>query len=210
VFFNPRRSWMSREALAAVLLVPATVGAALGVQACGAIAGAVALAFLFCQARILSAARGIPAWREPMLVPLILATGLTEGAGLLFALEPWLHAGSRSLLALFGALVLARLVAWLAYRRRVAPAAAAQALRTLDRAGAVLQYAGTLPPLVLVALVAAGAITGTATEAVAAVAGASAVFAGAFFKVVLVTQAGHTQAVALPHLPVRGRRVEMG
>jgi phenylacetyl-CoA:acceptor oxidoreductase subunit 2 len=201
---------MSREAIAATLLVPAGAGAAMGVPACGFLAAIVALAFLLCQARILAAARGIPTWREPLLTPLIVATGLAEGAGLLFLLEPWLHAGSRSLLALFGALVLARLVAWLAYRRRIAHGGAASALRALDRAGAVLQYPGTLLPLSAVALVAAGVVSGTSTAAVAAAAGIAALVAGACFKAVLVTHAGYTQAAVLPHLPVRGRRSEMG
>ena len=42
-----------------------------------------AMLFLYCQARILNAAKGIPAWRQKLVVPLMIVTGLTEGAGLL-------------------------------------------------------------------------------------------------------------------------------
>ena len=44
------------------------------------LAAALALAFIYCQARMLQAAKGIPAWREPLLVPLMVVTGLAEGA----------------------------------------------------------------------------------------------------------------------------------
>lgn len=216
VYFNLRRSWMSREALAALLLMPVSLAAAIsasgligsgsrgGTVVLSGIAGTLGLAFLYCQARILSAARGIPAWRERSLVPLIVATGLTEGAGLLFLLEPWLHAGSRDLLALLGVLALIRMVAWFVYRRRIAVAADPRVVRALRRPALVLLFAGTLLPLVLVALVTGGAITGSATAWVAAVAGACAVASGAFFKFVLLTRTGYTQGIVLPHLPVRG------
>jgi hypothetical protein len=43
-------------------------------------------AFLYCQARILRAAKGIPAWRTPWVVPLIVLSGLAEGGALLLLL----------------------------------------------------------------------------------------------------------------------------
>ena len=45
VYFNPRTSWMSREAFVAALLLPATLGAAAGLAGCDWLAGALALAF---------------------------------------------------------------------------------------------------------------------------------------------------------------------
>lgn len=47
-----------------------------------------ALFFLYCQARILSDAKGIPAWSAPALVPLLLASGLAEGFGLAALVAP--------------------------------------------------------------------------------------------------------------------------
>ncbi len=96
-----------------------------------------------CQARLLQAAKGIPAWREPLLVPLVVTTGLAEGGGLFFAAAPWHQAGTPWLLAGFGALVLARVLVWLAYRRNLAHTLASGATEALDRAGRVLQIAGT-------------------------------------------------------------------
>ena len=56
---------------------------------CVWLAAALALVFVYCQARILQAAKGIPAWREPLLVPLIVITGVTEGAGLFLLALPF-------------------------------------------------------------------------------------------------------------------------
>ena len=50
------------------------------------VAALLAAIFVYCQGRMLQAAKGIPAWREPLLVPLIVATGLAEGGGLLLLL----------------------------------------------------------------------------------------------------------------------------
>jgi phenylacetyl-CoA:acceptor oxidoreductase subunit 2 len=44
-------------------------------------------AFLYCQARILRAAKGIPAWRTPWVVPLIVISGLAEGGALLLLVQ---------------------------------------------------------------------------------------------------------------------------
>jgi phenylacetyl-CoA:acceptor oxidoreductase subunit 2 len=206
VFFNPRRSWMSREAFAGLLLFPLTLGAALGEAACRAPAALLALAFLYCQSRILQRARGIPAWREPLLVPFIVSTGLVEGAGLFFALQPWLAQGTRDLFVLFGGLVLLRLATWLFYRRRVARSTPPAALAAIDRAGAILQLVGTLAPLLLIALVVAGIVSGPGTSSAALVAGVAAAAAGAWTKYVLVTRAGFHQGFTLRHWPVRGAR----
>ena len=66
VLFNPFTSWMTRESFAALLLFPLGIGA-IFVPAALPFAAAAALAFLFCQARILRAAKGIAAWRAPQM-----------------------------------------------------------------------------------------------------------------------------------------------
>ena len=68
VYFNPRTSWMSREAIVAPLLFAAVAAAWLDVPFMPFIAALLATTFVFCQGRILQAAKGIPAWREPRLV----------------------------------------------------------------------------------------------------------------------------------------------
>ena len=204
VFRNPRTSWMAREAWTSVLLVPAVLAAAAAIPGAASFALALALLFVGCQARLLQAAKGIPAWRAPAIVPLLVFSGLTEGAGLFFAAAPWHGAATRPLLVAFGALLIIRSVTWLGYRRRVNSAIAPGAKAALDGAGRVLQLGGTALPLALT--VAAGLAASDVALALAGVAGLLAALSGAFVKLVLVTRAGFNQGFALPHLPVRGAR----
>lgn len=193
VFRNPCTSWMSREAIVATVLMFTVACVVLGVGALAPVAALCALAFVYCQARMIHASRGIAAWREPRIVPLIVLTALAEGAGLLVATG--LAAGWWR--AVLVALVVARFAAWIVYRRAIASAVAPRALSALDVAGHVLLVLGTLLPVVLVAWAPAGA-------------GLSATLAGSYFKFALVTRAGFNQGFALAHVPVRGvpRRME--
>jgi phenylacetyl-CoA:acceptor oxidoreductase subunit 2 len=202
VFINPRASWMSREAIVAVLLMTCGAAAALVEPALGWIAAALALAFVYCQANILRAARGIPAWREPAIVPLVAVTGLTEGAGVFVAVDALLRPPGAWTLAAFAALAIVRALVWIAYRKRLAGRLAPGAARALDRTGAFLQYAGTLAPLAIVAAIAAGAPAPLPLFA----AGMLAALAGSHFKYTLITRAGFNQGFAIAHLPVRGAR----
>jgi len=206
VVFNPRTSWMSREALTAMLLFPAALAAATIMPGLLPVTAALALFFIFCQGRMLRASRGIPAWREPLVVPLIAVTGLTEGAGLFFFSALLHQAGTPGLLTLFGALLLARVLLWLAYRKRLARQAAPRALAALDRAGRWLQIAGALLPLTLIAAIAIGATPAALAPLLAASAGFMAVLAGSFMKYTLITRGSFNQGFALVHLPVRGVR----
>jgi phenylacetyl-CoA:acceptor oxidoreductase subunit 2 len=206
VFINPRTSWMTREACVATLLMPVALAAAAGLPGFEWLAAGLALAFVYCQSRMLQAAKGIPAWREPLLVPLVVLTDLAEGAGLLLLAQPARAAGQPLLLALVGTLVLARILVWLAYRRRLATRAAARALAALDVAGRWLQLAGSLAPLVVLALVAGGLIGGALSLPLLVVAGLLAAAPGAWLKFTLITRAGFNQGFALAHLPVRGVR----
>jgi phenylacetyl-CoA:acceptor oxidoreductase subunit 2 len=206
VFFNPRTSWMSREAFAATLLFPVGLAAAAGLPGCAWVAAALALAFVYCQARMMQGAKGIPAWREPLLTPLIVITGLVEGTGLSFVIAPPDEEGTQRLLVLFGLLLLARVLIWLAYRHRLAAAAAPKAQAALNRAGRWLQVAGTLVPLVLTAAIMTSAALAEYTPLLAAIAGLMAATAGAYTKYTIVTRAAFNQGFALAHLPVRGAR----
>ncbi|MGE5667995.1 MAG: phenylacetyl-CoA:acceptor oxidoreductase [Betaproteobacteria bacterium] len=204
VFFHPRTSWMSREAYVAALLIPAGVLAAAGVPGLAWLSAALALTFVYCQARMLRASTGIPAWREPRIVPLIVATGLAEGAGLLLAASPWLRVDGVPLLEAFAVLLLLRGLLWWVYRRALGAATAPQALAALDRSGATLYLGGTLLPLALIGIAAAVASGGAAAAFAAAIAGVAAAAAGAQMKYTLVVKAGFTQGFALARLPVRG------
>jgi phenylacetyl-CoA:acceptor oxidoreductase subunit 2 len=205
VLFNPRTSWMSREAITAALLFGAGLAAAAGVTPLLWVAAALALVFVYCQARMLQAAKGIPAWREPLLVPLIVATGLAEGGGLVLLALPFTGVVTPLLLVAFSLAVLVRLALWQAYRGRLAGAVARGAAGALDRAGQVLEIAGTVVPLALVAVMLAGGMSGMQVPVLAAVAGLAALLAGAWLKFTLVTRAAFNQGFALTHLPVRGQ-----
>ena len=207
VFANPRTSWMTREAIAATLLMPVGFAAAYctwtGTLNIVWLAALLALAFIYCQSRMLQGARGIVAWREPMSVQLLLATSLAEGAGLFLLARPW-HGSSLAAL-LFTVLVLARAGLWLLYRQRLAGRLAPRAKTALARAGRVLLIGGTLLPLALV--VASYAVAGQALVVLAGLLGA---LAGSYMKLVLVTRAGYNQGFVLEQVPVRGARWTAG
>ncbi len=205
VFFHPQTSWMTREAIVAVPLFASGAAALwLGGGAFAWLAAALAAAFLYCQARILAASKGIPAWRDPRIVPLIAITGLAEGAGLaLLGLSALGNPPPLRWLALaVAALLAARAVAWRAYRRGLA--APRQALAALDAAGPVFDRLSNwvgAPLAVAATLVPSELLAGW----LALIAAAFAVGGGWGFKYVLVTRAAFNQGFAIPTLPVRGR-----
>ncbi len=203
VFRNPRTSWMSREAIAAAALMLAGLAAIGGVAGAAAIAAALALVFVYCQARLLQAAKGIPAWREPRVVWLLVATGLAEGAGFYWLTMGLHRAASTTLLVTFVVLLLARVVAWWGYRQHLA-GLNPRAARALERAGAGLVRIGTIAPLALLA--AAAFAPDPYATALQALAGLCALVAGSWFKFALVTRAAYNRGFVLPQLPVRGAR----
>jgi phenylacetyl-CoA:acceptor oxidoreductase subunit 2 len=188
VFFNPFTSWMTRESFAAVLVFALGAATVWRPQPLLGLAAAVAaLAFVFCQGRILHASKGIPAWRAPQVVLLIVSTGLAEGAGiaLLFATTPLL-------ITWFGLALILRAFAFARYEAAVKSPA-------LDTPGKVLLQIGTVGTLLL-------AIAGYWLPELAPLAGIVAMATGLWFKFALVTRASLNQGFNLPHLPVRGAR----
>lgn len=204
VLFNPRTSWMTREAFVASMLMPVALGAATGWAWLQWPAAALALAFVYCQSRILQAAKGIPAWREAWIVPMIVFTGLAEGAGLWLAAQSTQALDQPLLLVLAAIPLLARALAWPVYRQHLARAAAPAALQALDGAGRWLQRAGSIAPLVLLALAASGAVSAALGAPLLVLAGLLAAGSGAWFKFTLLVRAAFNQGFALAHLPVRG------
>ena len=80
-------SWMTREAFVALVLFPVGALALLTLQPqLVMLSGILGLVFLYSQARILAANKGIPAWRHPASAALMLATGLAEGAALVLGI----------------------------------------------------------------------------------------------------------------------------
>jgi phenylacetyl-CoA:acceptor oxidoreductase subunit 2 len=194
---------MSREAMVSLLLFPLGLGLALGLRAWAAPLLFVALGYLYCQARMVQAGKGIPAWREPLVVPLMMLTGLTEGAGLYWLGHSGRPVAGAALGLLFVALLLARWVAWRIWRGRVAKVVAARALAAIDAQGRNLQWLGSVVPLVL-AVLAFWGVAGSWSPILLGAGGALAALTGAQFKFTLITRASFNQGFSLARLPVRG------
>jgi phenylacetyl-CoA:acceptor oxidoreductase subunit 2 len=205
VFFNPRTSWMTREALVAPLLILGAGAAAMLPRSAAGTAAAVlavaaAPAFAYCQARILRAARGIPAWRAPGIVVLIVTTSVTEGLAL------WMLLGGHAAAGVWAALLLAlalRQWAWMRWRAQLAGAQAAA--RAVDGTRHIVQGA-TLAPMVAAVLALGAPLPPAVSLALQAGAAALALAGGLWFKFTLITRAGINQGFAIAQLPVRGAR----
>ena len=211
VFRNPRTSWMSREAIAAIPFFGlGGLSWLLGAPALGWLAAACGLFFLYCQARILRAAKGIPAWRQPGIVPLIVATGLTEGVGLwTVAATLWgavagvapapLTAAALALAVLIGL----RALAWRNYRAALgntgAPTPVFAILDSPRAALFALPQAGLAALALLAPVVPAGL-----GAPLLALAGLGAALSGWLFKYTLITKAAYNQGYALERMPARG------
>ncbi|MEJ8835014.1 hypothetical protein [Ramlibacter sp. AN1133] len=203
VIVHLRTSWMSRESLAAIVLFLLGAGLVLGLPSPAWAIALAAAAFLYCQARLLGAARGIPTWRHPLTVPLLVATGLTEGLGLFWLLGAWAHP-PLVLAVPFAVLLLARAVLWRFWRVRLGPDAALPALRAIDGNAPVMHWAGTAAPLAALALASATASMPALETSLLALAGLLATAAGWSFKFTLVTRTGYQHGFSLPRMPVRG------
>jgi len=187
VFFNPFTSWMTRESFAALLLFALGAAALWRPQLFLPAAAAAALAFVWCQGRILRASKGIPAWRAPQVGLLIVSTALAEGAGLAL-----FFTSAPLAITWFGLALILRAFAWTRY-------AAAAPSPALEAPGKALVQLGTVAALAL-------AFAGYWVPAAAPLAGAAALATGLWLKYALVTRAAFNQGYALPRAPVRGTR----
>lgn len=203
VFRRAHTSWMSREAMAAAAFLPAALAAvAVRQPVLALVAASLGLALLYCQARMLRAAKAIAAWREPAIVPLIFITGVVEGGALFVALGLVLATVPEWSLVALAWLLTVRLFVWQTYRSRLAAPGAAprRTLEVLDETGRALGVPGHLLPvgLLLVALLApASGLAAALAGAVLAVAG------GWYLKLALVTRAAYDQGFAITRAPAR-------
>jgi len=206
VLRQPRRSWMSREAWVAGLLFPLALFALWSGHPAVLLAAAmVGLLFLFCQGMILEQAKGIPAWRNPRVIALIMATGLAEGCGLFLLLASVLPAlGEVARPFAVALVVLAATRSWTWRRYFGALESEGAPTRTLEIFMACRGWFFAVGLVLPVALVATGLWLTAADTALFALAGLSVFATGWAIKFILITRAAYNQGFALPHTPIRG------
>ena len=206
VYFNPRTSWMTREAIAALPFFGfGGLGWLLGSPVLVGLSALCGLVFLYCQARILRAAKGIPAWRHPAIVSLIVATGLTEGAGALAVLAQLTGRGlaeGRGLALVLVGLLALRFWLWARYRSGLEhDGAPTGTLAAFDGTPAGLTLA---PQAVVAGLGLAAVLLPVGQELLLSLAGLGAILTGWIFKHALVTRAAFNQGYAVGRMPARG------
>lgn len=211
VFLHPQTSWMTREAIVSMPLFATGLAAAwFDSPALLFAAALIGLGFLYCQARILKAARGIPAWREGIVLPLIMATGIAEGAGLFLALAA-LMPGALPFWAtpLFILALAARFLVWRMYVARLGRGGAPKkALAALRQANPLIFWGGHVAPTVLLGL--ASAMPSTTAAGLAVAAGLMGLAGGWYMKIVIILRAAFTQGFAVAFAPARGGGVPGG
>ena len=200
VYLNAATSWMTREAMIAPLLFASGAVAVLfNWPAAFWVAGLLGLVYVYCQARMLHANKGIPAWRDASCVGMIVATGVAEGVGLVCA-GALVWPGLAPFGVLLAALLAMRFLAWRKYlaslRSAGVPVGTSKALNAVDFRFVWLGHA--LPAVLGVAAGLAG------LPLLAVLAGVLAAATGGWFKYTLVCRAAFTQGFALPWTPSRG------
>ena len=199
VYFNPQTSWMTREGIVALFAFSLTfVGLLLQNKLLIALAGIAGAAYLFCQSQMLRASKGIPAWREPAVVALIITTGLTEATALLLVIASlvghapdWL---SYALLVFLGL----RAKTWFTYRNNLKIAKApTPALTILDGITRFFIFGGNVLPAILVIL---ALFTVDASTVFTVSAGFTALLAGWYLKFTIVTRAAQVQGYSFGKL----------
>jgi phenylacetyl-CoA:acceptor oxidoreductase subunit 1 len=213
---RPQSSWMTREVYCVAVLYPVLLAQLLAPDpALYALAALAALGFLYCQARILHAGAGIPAWRVPLMPAMLVATGLLEGTGF-FSVLAWVFAPH-----LFGAPVASGMAAktplipsaglllsavnaalWHRYRKTARlqgiPPLARDAIARVTPWVHVIGHAA--PALLFAAVL----IRPEAPVGVLGAAGMSTLVGGALWKVTVITRAAYQQGFALGRWPQRG------
>ena len=206
VILRPQTSWMSREVYAVGLLyLLGFIDYLAPSPLLHALVAVAALLFLYCQARILHAAKGIPTWRGAIMPWMLVATGLLEGTGLvavILALYPQ-PLPPTFLLPVAGLVLTAvNAVLWRNYVVKAADNGIGPMSRTvLYRATPVVHLtAHVLPALLFMVFLAwpVGPLWLLGLGGLCAVAG------GGYWKAVVITKACHQQGFALAKFPQRG------
>ncbi len=207
VFFNPHTSWMTREGIVAMPLLAVGAAAVWFARSDLALgAAALGLIFLYCQARMLQGAKGIPAWREPLSIMLLVVTGLAEGQGLVLVLAPILP-GFAPIMAAVGipsllVLIVLRMWIWSAYRHKLeAGGAPIEARAVLSEMNNWFVFWNHVFPVILIGL---GLLFPPGASFLYLLAGIFVLIGGWYAKFSIVTRVAYNQGFAIRHTPSRG------
>lgn len=202
MFFHPQTSWMTREG---IIVIPLMLSAVFLYffqehslnKIVAAMMGLFAVTFLYCQLRILQAAKGIPAWCHPALKPYIFVTGLTEALGVAIIL-PGLN--SQIFLVPLAVLLLIRFILWINYSQKLHSGKRTQASsKVID---GIFQKVVLAHCLALALLI---TYWFTSSTIVLIVAGLITTTIGWYSKIVIITKAAQTRGFLIPRTPVRGK-----
>ena len=203
MFFHPQTSWMTREG---IIVMPLLLSAGLSIfyadqsisKTIASFMMLFAVVFLYCQVRILHAAKGIPAWRHPCLRPYIFISGITEALGVAECLPDLV--AEQGLWITLGIALIVRMAFWKNYTNN------------LERDGAPEESCAVFKNIysrVLLAHLSAVVLLTVAWFAqmpiYSMVAGLIATATGWTIKAIIVTKAGQTRGFAIPRTPVRGQ-----
>ncbi|MCP4426718.1 MAG: phenylacetyl-CoA:acceptor oxidoreductase [Chloroflexi bacterium] len=204
VVLNPFTSWISREAFFSLpLMALGAIGVLFELPIVALIGSLFGLGFLYAQAQMLFGAKGIPAWREPLIVPLIVLTGLVEGAGLFLVITAVSSPSPLTWTPIVLLLLIAiRFGIWRAYHQKLSTPGAAPSKTTavLNKINQPIMLFGHGLPLILLII---GFIVPAIAPVTGAVAGLAALLGGWYCKFMLVTRAAYAQGFALTRTPAR-------
>ena len=218
VFRRPQTAWMSRESIAAVFVfvigAVALASAWPGVRLLWAMSSPIApalatallgLVFLSCQLGMLYAVRGVPAWRQRTLMPLLGLGGLAEGLGFYLIFTVLWGRVLPGMLVIALALIIARALAWQVYLKALDRSAVPRpTIVAFERIANGFLLVGHVLPAVLIV---AAFLWPEQAAPLVVLAGAGIALTGWMFKLVLITRAAYTRGVSLPAIPVRGGSV---
>jgi phenylacetyl-CoA:acceptor oxidoreductase 26-kDa subunit len=207
VYRNPFTSWMSRESYLGTALVPLAL-TAFWIQSDTLLifSGLLACLYLYSQARILKAARSITAWRVNQIVPLVITTGLTEGAGVLliawiFIADLKASIGLMDLFTISWVLLVVRFLTWIDYKVVLARNVPKQTKRLIQQSHSPYFWFGHVLPAILMFVV---LLTNSQVNALVLLTGLCLTLSGWAIKFMIVTWAAVNQGYAIPHSPARG------
>ena len=217
---RPQSSWMSRELYAVLTFYPLVAAEALplicevGWQSNDALHALVALAacfFLIAQAHILFMAKGIPAWRGPLIPWMMITSGIFEGIALLavlWALRPWspTQGGMGGTGGLAGAglvFAIATFILWVSYLLKAREVGIGPlSRRDLAALTPIVAGIGQIVPAVLFTLM--QLLPGLPLTPLLLTAGLTALGGGLLWKHQMVSRICHHQGYELPRVPQRG------